>query len=508
MRALRHILLATAVTCSAALPVLAQDVSAQKVSPAVGGDTVQTVLASVYRSNPQLLAERARLREVDENYVQARAQGRPTLSFGADLSLQASRSPGDGTNPFIPAGGDDWVDTAPRAGQLSVIQPVYQGGRVKALKRQAKASIMAARAGLENAENSIFLSAANVYVDVLRDEETARIRRNNVRVLTRQMSAANERFDVGVGTRTDIAQSESRLAAAEAGLALADAQIAVSRALFVRLVGRMPDQLAPVPAFVVPTDLDQAIGLARDNNPQLLAAYYNELAGSAGIDVAKAAGRPTVSLQGSVVRSRGTLLGFQDSDQATVGASLSVPIFSGGANASRVRQAKHAKTRLAFQARDVERAVDQTVTQIWAQMEAARRIVQTSKRQVAAAVVAFDGVSLEQQVGTRTQLDVLDAEQETLNARLALINAERDHDASIFSLLSTIGVLDADGIELPIETYDPDAYFSNIVNDRFKTTSDRLLKMSRMREEDEDILSLEGLMDDRSQSDAEITESD
>lgn len=497
MRVFRNILLMTSATLSASIglivvaPASAQEAVSESQADtygpadAYGADTLQTVLASVYRSNPQLLGERARLREIDENYIQARAQGRPSLTAGADLSLQATRSPGDGANPFIPAGEGGWTDTTPNAGQLIAIQPLYQGGRVKALKQQAKASIMAARAGLENAENSIFLSAANAYVDVLRDEETARIRRNNVRVLTRQLSAANERFEVGEGTRTDTAQSESRLAGAEAGLALADAQIESSRALFVRFVGRMPDQLSPVPDFVVPESLDQAIALARNNNPQLLAAYYNELAGTAAIDVAKAAGRPTVSLQGSLIRSRGTLLGFQDTDQATIGANLSVPIFSGGANASRVRQAKHAKTRLGFEARDVERAVDQTITQIWAQMTAAQRIVETSKRQVAASDVAFEGVSLEQQVGTRTQLDVLDAEQETLNAKLTLINAERDYDASVFQLLSTIGVLDADGIDLPIAVHNPDTHFSNIRDDRFKRAGDRLVPDALRKSEPE-----------------------
>lgn len=482
MRATRHILLITAASLTVwiAGPVLAQSPTAVAPEPtltatATGADTLQTVLASVYRSNPSLLGERARLREVDENYIQARAQGRPSLTVGADFSLQASRSPGDGTNPFIPAGGGGWTDTAPRAGQITVVQPIYQGGRVKALKQQAKASIMAARAGLENAENAIFLSAANAYVDVLRDEETASIRRNNVRVLTRQLSGATARFDVGEGTRTDIAQSESRLAGAEAGLALADAQIASSRATFVRLVGRMPDQLLPVPTFVTPASLDQAISLARSNNPQLMAAYYNELAGTAAIDVAKAAGRPTVSLQSALLRSRGTLLGFQDQDQATLGANVSIPIFSGGANASRVRQAKHAKTRLGFVARDTERAIDQTITQVWAQMDAAKRIVATSKRQVAASEVAFEGVLLEQEVGTRTQLDVLDAEQETLNAKLTLINAERDFDAAVFQLLSTIGVLDADGIDLPITPYDPGAYVSAIVYDGFKEAGDRFI---------------------------------
>ncbi len=461
-------LVGLALNCLAG-PAWTQDNSAPAPS-----DTLQTVLASVYRNNPQLLGERARLREIDENYIQARAQGRASISAAGEVSAQAVRTPvSDGSFFGPPTGG--WDEGIPSSAQVSIIQPIYQGGRITALKRQAKAGIMAARAGLETAENNIFLSAANAYVDILRDEEAARIRRNNVRVLNRQLTAANDRFDVGEGTRTDIAQSESRLAAAEAGLAQADAELEVSRALFVRIVGRLPNQLAPAPDFALPQTLDEATRLGRENNPQLLTAYYDERAGSAAIDVAKAAGRPTISLQGTFAGSRDTILGISETDQATIAAQLSIPIFSGGLNASRVRQAKNAKTRLAFATRDTERAVDQTITQVWARMDAARRIVETSQRQVAAAEVAFEGVTLEQQVGTRTQLDVLDAEQETLNARLTLINAERDFDASVFQLLSAIGVLDADGIDLPITTYDPDIYLSNIVYDGYKEAGDRLL---------------------------------
>lgn len=469
--------LAGSLVILAAVPAWAQDQMPAAISvsgPVTTSDTLQTVLASVYRNNPQLLGERARLREVDETYIQARAQGRASISAAGEVSAQAVRTPETAGGFFAPPGGG-WNEGTPSSAQLSVIQPIYQGGRVTALKRQAKAGIMAARAGLETAENNIFLSAANAYVDILRDEEAARIRRNNVRVLNRQLTAANDRFDVGEGTRTDIAQSESRMAAAEAGLAQADAQLEISRALFVRIVGRLPNQLAPAPDFALPETLAEATRLARSNNPQLQAAYYNERAGSAAIDVAKAAGRPSVSLQGTLAGSRDTILGVSETDQATIAAQLSIPIFSGGLNASRVRQAKNAKTRLAFETRDTERAVDQTITQVWARMDAARRIVKTSRRQVAAAEVAFEGVTLEQQVGTRTQLDVLDAEQETLNARLTLINAERDFDASVFQLLSAIGVLDADGIDLPIATYDPDVYLSDIVYDGYKEAGDRLL---------------------------------
>ena len=458
---------------------------AQTASEAISDkDTLQSVLATVYNSNPQLLAERARLREIDENYVQARAQGRPNLSLAASAEYQAQRAPNGEPNPFNPNAGD-WIDITPRSAQVSVMQPLYQGGRVRALKQQAKASIMAARAGLEGAENSVFLSAATAYVDILRDEETARIRRNNVLVLSRQLEAADARFEVGEGTRTDVAQSRSRLAAAEAGLAQADAQLEVSRARFVRVVGRMPNQLSQAPDIVLPETLDEAISLARDNSPQLLAAYYKELAGDAAIDVAKAAGRPTVGLSGSIARSRGTFLGFSDADQAVLGASITVPIYSGGANKSRVRQAEHARTRLGFETRDAERAIDESVSQVWAQLEAARRTFDSSRQQLEAANIAFDGVQLERDVGTRTQLDVLDAEQETLNAELAMIDARRAVNAATFQLLATIGVFDVDGLSLPIEGYDAAANFEDIKNDRFAKEVERLLPDSLTGEGDD-----------------------
>ena len=458
--------------------LLAAPAHAQTVSESgtyIGAnETLQSALASVYSDNPRLQAERARLREVDENWVQARAQGRLNVSAGAEASYTNLRTPESPGSFFSPAGGG-WTDGTPYAGQINVVQPIYQGGRVKALKRQAKAGILAARAGLENAENQIFLSAANAYVDVLRDQQTAEIRRNNVRVLQRQLTAANDRFEVGEGTRTDIAQSESRLAAAEAGLAQANAQLDVSRALFERLVGRPATTLAEVPNFALPMNLQEAMRLARDNNPQLLSAYYNEKAGAAAIDVAKSASRPSLSLNGTLAGSREQLLGVDQSDQAALTARVNVPIFSGGLNKSRVRQAKHAKTRLSFETRDTERAVDQTVAQIWAQMQAAREVVRTSQRQVESADIAFEGVSLEQTVGTRTQLDVLNAEQEVLNARLTLVNAERNFDSAVFQLLSVIGVFDADGIALPLEQYDHQAYLENVAYDGYEKTIDTLV---------------------------------
>ena len=428
------------------------------LTPAAQADDLQEALISVYESNPRLLAERARLREVDESYVQARAQGRPTIGGTGSISQSFVNFPGGAevfSNGLVD--GDINISGRPNEIGLQVVQPLYQGGRVKALKKQAKLGILAARENLRAQENSLFLSAANAYVDVRRDTEATRIRRNNIRVLSRQLDAATARFEVGSGTRTDIAQSEARLAVAEAGLAQAEAQLAASEANYVRHVGRKPVQLSAPPIYTLPPSLPEAITAARENNPQLIASYFNEAAGRAAIDVAKAAGRPTVSIAGGVSRQRDQLSQLQSIDAASITAQITIPIYSGGANTSRRRQAEHAKTRLAFETRDAELIVDQAVTQNWAQLVAARASLQAAKRQVEAAELAFEGVSLDQTVGTRDQLDVLNAEQETLNAQLSVIDAERSVNLATFQLLSTIGVFDAQGIRLTVAEYDPNA---------------------------------------------------
>ena len=438
-------------------------------------EDLQTALISVYETNPRLLAERARLREIDETYVQARAAGRPTISGTGSISQSGVNFPGGAavfTGGAVGSSDADFsVSGRPNEIGVQIVQPLYQGGRVKAQKEEAKLSILAARENLRAQENQLFLSAASAYADVRRDLEATRIRRNNVRVLSRQLEAAKARFEVGAGTQTDIAQSESRYALAEAGLAQADAQLAVSQASFVRLVGWPATRLTAPPIYTLPPSLPDAIAAARENNPQLIGAYFNEAAGRAAIDVAKAAGRPTVSLSGGFSRQREQLSQLQAIDGASITAQVTVPIYSGGANTSRRRQAEHAKTRLAFETRDTELGIDQSVTQIWAQLTAARASLEAAKRQVSATQLAFEGVTLEQTVGTRDQLDVLNAEQETLNAQLSVIEAERNVSVATYQLLSTIGVFDAEGIRLPVNGYDPN---ENLELIRYQGLSEKL----------------------------------
>jgi len=429
----------------------------------VQAETFQEALISVYNSNPRLMAARAQVREIDENYIQARAQGRFNANLAGNLGYATTRASGS----FVPGLPDQTFtrEGTPSAAQLQIIQPLYQGGRVRALKSQAKASIMAARQNLRNTEQDLLLSAATAYVDVLRNEEAARIRRNNVSVLARQEMAAKDRFEVGVGTRTDIAQSQSRLAVAEAGVAQAEAELQSSRAVYTQIIGHMPVNLQTVPLFELPPTVEGAIARARQNNPGLLAAQFNQKAAKAGIDVAKSGSKPVVSLNGSLGGQRGQINGLPTADQAALTAQITVPLFSGGANRSRLRQARHAETRIGFEIRDAERSVDAAIRRLWAQLDAAQLVLKSSLLQVQAAEIAFEGVELEQSVGTRTTLDVLDAEQEVLNSKLSVIDARKNLNVATFELLTIIGVFDAEGIRLPVTSYDPNENFEHIKSD-------------------------------------------
>lgn len=398
------------------------------------------------------MSERARVREIDENYIQAQAAGR--LNAGVDASIGQTAFD---TDIFFGQGGT--VSTSgsltPKTAQISIIKPIYQGGRVKALKSQAKAGILAARQNLRSKEQDLLVAAATSFVDVLRDEEAARIRRNNVRVLARQQEAAQARFDVGAGTRTDIAQSSARLAAAEIGLANADAQLASSRAAYVRYMGHVPEQLSKPPRFELPGTLEEAIQRGRSNNPLIVASRYNENVARSAIEVAKAAGKPSFSINGGLQTNSDTSTNVPRSDGASITAQLRIPLYSGGNNRSRIRAANQAKIRSKFETRELELVIDQTVSNLWAQVEAAKRSVIASQQQVSAAEIAFEGVELERDVGTRNTLDVLDAEQEVLEARLSVLQAERNLNAATYQLLGAIGGFDAYALQLPVDLYDP-----------------------------------------------------
>lgn len=422
-------------------------------------ETFEEALISAYNNHPQLLAERARLREVDETYVQARAQGRLTSDITADTGFLETKL----TQPSF-LGGESTTseELKPHSAQIQFIQPLYQGGRVSALKKQAKAGVLAARENLRSIEQNIMLSTATAYADVIQAEEIALIRRRNIRVLDKQEVASRERFRLKDGTKTDVAQSKSRIARAEIGLAQADAQLATSRAIYIETVGHTPTDLSRVPNFVLPASLDEAMRLAQSNNPEMNAAKLNEKAGDAAIKVAKSAYLPTISINGSYGLGEGQSTTISESENTSIVAQIRIPLLTGGLTGSQVRAAKHARTRLLFETRTAERALDRLVAQLWGQLDAARRSLKAGQSQVTFAEDALKGVELEKTVGTRTTLDVLDAEEELLVAKLAVAQQQRNLDVLGFQFLSLLGAFDATSLRLSTEYYDPIENFRSV----------------------------------------------
>lgn len=423
-------------------------------------ETFRWALAASYKDDPSLEAERLRVKEVDENYIQARAQSRPQISANANLAETALRRPS----------GPDGLSTEwgnPRDATVTITQPIYQGGRLKALKRQAKAGIMAARERLRNAEQTTTLSSATAYADVIRDEEIAKIRRDTLRILARQQQAAEDRYDVGEGTTTDIFQAQARLADAEIGLAQAEGQLASSRARYTRLIGHSPTVLEAIPALNVPKTVDDAVEIARVNNPQLRALTRDFDASFEAIKIAEAAGKPSLALSGSAGAERGQLFGLSRREDASLALQLRVPLYAGGGNQSRERQAALTRDRLYYEVIETERAVDEAVRQLWANRAASVISLAEARAQEAATRAAFDGVKDEQLFGQRDLLDVLNAENEWQNARAQVVTARRNIQIATFRLLNVMGVFDARHLSLPVALYDPAQNLNQIAQSRF-----------------------------------------
>ena len=419
----------------------------------VGAETLADALALAYQTNPTLQQQRAQLRALDESVVQARAGYRPSADLGSSVAVQ-----NQGVN-------GEFNTTDSLGFSANVLQSLYTGGRVTAGVRAAEADILSGREQLRSVENDLFQAVIQAYVDVRRDEEALAIRQDNVAVLRRQLDETGARFEVGEITRTDVAQSEARLAPSEALLAQAQAQLATSRASYAAVVGQAPGTLAPEPVLAsIPPAIQQAFDVAESNNPALRAAAYAEQASAARVAAARADTRPSVQLRGSADYDReltNTDLGeYAAGVGATVG--LSYPLFTGGLTTSRIRQARERNNAARIQIETQRRSVLQRVSQAWNQMQASRAGLVSNEEQVRAAAVAFEGVRAEQQVGLRTTLDVLNAQQELRNAELALIQSRRDAYLAGAALLNAMGVLEASNLTPGVELYDPVQSFQRI----------------------------------------------
>jgi outer membrane protein len=433
-------------------------------------ESLTDAIQLAYDTNPVLQAQRASQRQIDEEYVQAKAGYRPTVGVNASISHDENQfNQYNGVVPGITG------PTITNTGQASiqVQQPLYTGGHVAAQVDAAHADILAGREALRRTEILIVQSVIGAYLDVRRDQEQLAISKDNVSTLKRQQDETNARFDVGEVTRTDVAQSDARLAQAQSQEVEAQSALAVARATYAQIVGQNPGELAPEPPIsqLLPATIDDAFDSAERANPQLLQAGYAEQSSAAHLAEAKAATRPTVGLTGSFGYTGGAPAYFpgqntnpfhDPTSDVYVAATARIPIFTGGMLASQIRAAAEADNVQRIGIETTRREILQAVAQSWNQLLGARGSLAAYEGQVKADTVAYEGVREEQQVGLRTTLDVLNAQQELENAQLALVGARHDEYIAAAAVLAAMGRLDLQDLIPTAHTYDPNANFNKV----------------------------------------------
>lgn len=420
------------------------------------GQTLEDALIAAYINNPTLLAQRASLRATDEQVPQALSEWRPTIEMSFDAGTSAVRS-------FTTTGPDRGQHREPRTMSLSFSQPLFNGGRTLAATRSAENTVKAGRARLVAVEQDVFLDAVTAYMDVYRDQAVVELNVNNERVLERQLEATTDRFEVGEITRTDVHQAQARLAKATADRIQAAGNLEASRAAYTNVIGEAPGRLlAPTPGLDRVDKAMEAVKAAVDGNPDMIAAEYDRRA--ALNDVVETRGEllPTIDLSGSAKRAFQTASETSRIDGYEAKVTLTVPLYQAGAVYSRLRKARQTVQE---RRRDVDKArrdVTEQATRTWEALQTVRARIASFNTQIEAAEVALEGVEREATVGSRTVLDVLDAEQELLDARVSLVRAQRDEMVAIFELKAAMGRLTAQHLNLPVDFYDPRDHYQEV----------------------------------------------
>jgi outer membrane protein len=428
-------------------------------------DTIDAALVRAYQNNPQLNAQRAQVRFTDENVPQALSGYRPRVAITASAGTQY-------TDTLITSGGgpNSLAKTqfhgvnAPRSAGATVSQTLFNGFQTANRTRAAESQVSGAREGLRVLEQSVLLAAATIYMDYLRDSAIVEVQKSNVRVLEQTLKQTRDRFSVGEVTRTDVAQSEAQLAAGRTQLLTAESNLVTTKANFRRIIGNEPDALAPgspVDRFL-PGSLPGAVDLGLTENPNVTAAMFGIDVSFLQVKVNEGALLPTVTLQGSVQQSYEQTLTTFRSFGASAIAQLSVPVYQGGAEYSLIRQSKES---LAQQRLNLELVRDQTranVVTAWGQLLAGKAQVASANAQVSASEIALNGVREEAKAGQRTTLDVLNAQQALVNARVALVTAQHDRVVASYAVLNAVGRLAPQVLGLKTNVYDPSVHYHQV----------------------------------------------
>jgi outer membrane protein len=425
-------------------------------------ETLEQALVQAYQNNPQLNAQRAAARATDENVSIALGGYRPRLTATSSLSEVYLENVARAAGGSARTAGENAVTTLGATGTQTLFNGFQTGNRT----RQAEAQVFAARETLRSTEQNVLLSAVTAYMNLLRDAAVLELQRSNVNVLEATLRQTRDRFSAGEVTRTDVAQAESRLAGGRSQLLTAESNYTTSKATYRQVIGVEPGRLTaamPVDRFS-PRTLDGARGRAATEHPTITIANYNVDVAVFQVKIAEGALYPTVQLQGSVNKQFGstTNLNSLQNFTAQIGGQLSVPLYQGGQEYATIRQAKET---LGQRRLDLETARDQVqsnVTQAWGQLAAAKAQIESTTAQVNAAEIALNGVREEARVGQRTTLDVLNAQQDLVNARVALVTAQRDRVVASYTVLAATGAFSPQVLGLKVQSYDPVTHYHQV----------------------------------------------
>jgi outer membrane protein len=428
-------------------------------------DTIEAALVRAYQSNPQLNAQRAAVRATDEGVPQALSGYRPSVNITASAGYQYSDSTSTaGGTPTELVRTQVHGTNAPRAIGMNVTQTLYNGQQTANKTRAAESQVSGAREALRVLEQNVLFSAASIYMDYLRDAAIVEVQKSNTRVLEQTLKQTRDRFNVGEVTRTDVAQSEAQLAAGRTQQLTAESNLTTTRSNFRRIIGSEPVNLAPGSPVdrYLPGTLPQAIETSLTENPGVTAAMFGIDVNYLQVKINEGALLPTVTLQASVQQTNEQTLTVPTQFGASAIAQVSVPIFQGGAEYSLIRQSKEslAQQRLSLETtRDQARA---DVVTAWGQLVAGKAQVSSAQAQVSASEIALNGVREEAKAGQRTTLDVLNAQQALVNARVSLVQAQHDRVVASYSVLQRIGRLSPQVLNLATTTYDPSVHYQQV----------------------------------------------
>src|SRR5262245_29226839 len=425
---------------------------------AARAETLKEALNAAYKFNPRLDAARAIQRATDEEVPRALSGYRPSVTGSADTAyeVQKTKPPGTGALSSTDTGN-------PRGYQVGVVQPIFPAFRTNNAVSAAEATVRAGWEALRSTEISVLLEAVTAYMDVVRDQAILTLRENNVTVLTRDLKATQDRFAVGEVTRTDVAQAQARRAGAGGARERARADPRRGGATYERAIGHPPSSLVePKPSTMVPKTLAENVEIGNRESPGVVAALYREQAARFNIDLIRGERLPTVQLEANYGKRFDSSTAIENAETTTVTGRVTVPFYTGGEVEARIRQAKHTHVQRLQEIEQARTEVQAQVVTAWSQLQAAKAAVESDQASVDANRIALAGVREEERVGQRTLLDVLNAEQELLNSEVTLATDRRNLVVASYTVLSTIGRLNAQELGVADLVYDPEQHYNEV----------------------------------------------